>query len=89
MTSTGPLGSSIEIDAPPVRVWEIASDERNDPRWSTHSEPPAALASVTVAGAGVRRLTAALPGARDHERSSSSSSPSGSLLHIKAPAEQS
>lgn len=153
MTSTGPLGSSIEIDAPPARVWEIVSDVRNAPRWSSqarkvfagtgpttlgtrsfninrqgpvfwpttsrvvdfrperrfanrtgghgtqwifelestpaggtllteHSEPPAALVAV------VRRLTAALPRARNRTRSSSSS-PSGSLRRIKALAEQS
>jgi carbon monoxide dehydrogenase subunit G len=29
-------GASVEIDAPPERVWEIASDPRQLPRWERH-----------------------------------------------------
>jgi uncharacterized protein YndB with AHSA1/START domain len=34
LTDVAPLEASIEIAAPPARVWELVSDLRNMPRWS-------------------------------------------------------
>ena len=38
-TANTPAGieSSIEIDAPPARVWEVISDVRNAPQWSSQA----------------------------------------------------
>lgn len=32
--SADPIAASVEIDAPPARVWELVSDPRNMTRWS-------------------------------------------------------
>ncbi|HET9500066.1 MAG TPA: SRPBCC family protein [Marmoricola sp.] len=34
LTDVAPLEASIDIDAPPARVWALVSDLRNMPRWS-------------------------------------------------------
>jgi uncharacterized protein YndB with AHSA1/START domain len=34
LTDVAPIEASIEIAAPPARVWELLSDLRNMPRWS-------------------------------------------------------
>jgi len=34
LTDVAPIEASIEIAAPPARVWELVSDLRNMPRWS-------------------------------------------------------
>jgi hypothetical protein len=34
LTDVAPISASIEIDAPPTRVWELVSDLRSMPRWS-------------------------------------------------------
>jgi uncharacterized protein YndB with AHSA1/START domain len=34
LTDVAPLEASLEIDAPPARVWELVSDLRNMARWS-------------------------------------------------------
>src|SRR5699024_2820814 len=36
-TSAGVIHSSIEIDAPPARVWEVISDVRNATQWSSQA----------------------------------------------------
>jgi uncharacterized membrane protein len=30
------VGASVEVDAPPERVWEVAADPRHLPRWERH-----------------------------------------------------
>jgi len=34
LTDVAPIEASIEIDAPPAKVWGLVSDPRNYPRWS-------------------------------------------------------
>lgn len=48
--TTGPIESSIEIDAPPARVWEIVSEVRNAPQWSDQAVKVLALGGRTKAG---------------------------------------
>src|SRR5699024_882326 len=45
-----PIESSIEIDAPPARVWEIVSEVRNAPQWSSQAVKVLALGGRTTAG---------------------------------------
>lgn len=45
-----PIESSIEIDAPPARVWEIVSDVRNAPQWSSQAVKVIALGGRTALG---------------------------------------
>lgn len=40
---------SVEVDAPPVAVWHVASDPRNLPHWDKH------IASVRLPPAGLER----------------------------------
>lgn len=44
------IESSIEIDAPPARVWEIVSEVRNAPQWSSQAAKVIALGGRTSAG---------------------------------------
>ncbi|EYT61082.1 cyclase [Dietzia sp. UCD-THP] len=44
------IESSIEIDAPPARVWEVVSEVRNAPQWSTQAYQVVALGGRTTAG---------------------------------------
>ncbi|MFL0577831.1 SRPBCC family protein [Dietzia sp. 179-F 9C3 NHS] len=44
------LESSIEIDAPPARVWEIVSEVRNAPQWSSQAVKVLALGGRTKPG---------------------------------------
>lgn len=41
---------AIEIDAPPARVWEIVSEVRNAPQWSSQAVKVLALGGRTTAG---------------------------------------
>lgn len=51
MTSTpAPIESSIEIDAPPARVWEVISDVRNAPQWSSQAVKVISLGGRTTKG---------------------------------------
>ena len=34
LTDVAPIETTIEIDAPPARVWSLVGDPRNYPRWS-------------------------------------------------------
>ena len=45
-----PRGRSIEIDAPPARVWEIVSEVRNAPRWSSQARKVFATTGPTALG---------------------------------------
>ncbi|WP_295647706.1 SRPBCC family protein [uncultured Dietzia sp.] len=45
-----PRGRSIEIDAPPARVWELVSEVRNAPRWSTQARKVLATSGPTALG---------------------------------------
>ena len=51
-TANTPAGieSSIEIDAPPARVWELVSEVRNAPRWSTQARKVLATSGPTALG---------------------------------------
>lgn len=49
-TSPRPIESSIEIDAPPPRVWEIVSEVRNAPEWSSQAAKVIALGGRTSLG---------------------------------------
>ncbi|HMT50617.1 SRPBCC family protein [Dietzia sp. UBA5065] len=52
-TDSAPVGaieSSIEIDAPPARVWEIVSEVRNAPQWSSQAVKVIPLGGRTTAG---------------------------------------
>jgi ligand-binding SRPBCC domain-containing protein len=42
---------SVEVDAPPERVWEVASDPRNLPHWDRHIERVWLPSSGLVLGA--------------------------------------
>lgn len=44
------IESSIEIDAPPARVWEVVSEVRNAPQWSSQAHKVVALGGCTTAG---------------------------------------
>lgn len=44
------IESSIEIDAPPARVWEIVSEVRNAPQWSDQAVKVLALGGRTKPG---------------------------------------
>lgn len=44
------IESSIEIDAPPARVWEVVSEVRNAPQWSSQAHKVVALGGRTTAG---------------------------------------
>ena len=44
------IESSIEIDAPPARVWEIVSEVRNAPQWSSQAVKVFATGGRTRAG---------------------------------------
>lgn len=44
------IESSIEIDAPPARVWEVISEVRNAPQWSSQAHKVIALGGRTTAG---------------------------------------
>lgn len=44
------IESSIEIDAPPARVWEVISDVRNAPQWSSQAVKVFALGGRTTKG---------------------------------------
>lgn len=54
MTSSNPnaahLENSIEIDASPARVWEIVSEVRNAPQWSSQAIKVFALGGRTTVG---------------------------------------
>ena len=45
-----PIESSIEIDAPPARVWEIVSEVRNAPQWSSQAVKVYASGGATTLG---------------------------------------
>lgn len=45
-----PRGKSIEIDAPPARVWEIVSEVRNAPQWSSQARKVFASSGPTRLG---------------------------------------
>lgn len=45
-----PIESSIEIDAPPARVWEVVSEVRNAPQWSSQAVKVLALGGRTTKG---------------------------------------
>lgn len=47
---TRAIEDSIEIDAPPARVWEIVSEVRNAPQWSSQAVKVIALGGRTTAG---------------------------------------
>ncbi|MDV8001600.1 SRPBCC family protein [Rhodococcus sp. IEGM 1408] len=52
-TESAPISaieSSIEIDAPPARVWEVVSEVRNAPQWSSQAVKVIALGGRTSAG---------------------------------------
>src|SRR5690606_19109669 len=44
------IESSIEIDAPPARVWEVISDVRNATQWSSQAFKVIALGGRTTKG---------------------------------------
>ncbi|MBC7295084.1 MAG: SRPBCC family protein [Dietzia sp.] len=44
------IESSIEIDVPPARVWEVVSEVRNAPQWSSQAHKVVALGGRTTAG---------------------------------------
>ena len=41
------IESSIEIDAPPARIWEIVSEVRNAPQWSSQARKVFAFGPAT------------------------------------------
>lgn len=49
-TSVAHIENSIEIDAPPARVWEIVSEVRNAPQWSSQAVTVLALGGRTSLG---------------------------------------
>lgn len=53
LTDVAPLEASIEIAAPPARVWALVSDLRNMPRWSPQVRK-------TIVRGGVMRVGAKL-----------------------------
>lgn len=44
------IESSIEIEAPPARVWEVVSEVRNAPQWSSQAVKVLAMGGRTAAG---------------------------------------
>lgn len=44
------IESTIEIDAPPARVWEVVSEVRNAPQWSSQAYKVIAFGGRTTAG---------------------------------------
>ena len=50
LTDVVPLEATVEVDAPPARVWSLVSDLRNMPRWSPQ------CAKTFVRGGGDVRL---------------------------------
>ena len=49
-TTPAHIESTIEIDAPPARVWEIVSEVRNAPQWSDQAVKVLALGGRTKVG---------------------------------------
>lgn len=49
-SSPATIESSIEIDAPPARVWEVVSDVRNATQWSSQAWKIFALGGRTTKG---------------------------------------
>lgn len=49
-SNVAPIESSIEIDASPARVWEIVSEVRNAPQWSSQAVKVIALGGRTNVG---------------------------------------
>lgn len=49
-TAVGTIESSIEIDAPPARVWEVISEVRNATEWSSQAWKIFALGGRTTKG---------------------------------------
>lgn len=47
---SGAIESSIEIDAPPARVWEVVSEVRNATQWSSQAVKVIALGGRTSKG---------------------------------------
>lgn len=48
--TVGAIESSIEIDAPPARVWEVVSEVRNATEWSSQAVKIIALGGRTTKG---------------------------------------
>lgn len=48
--TAGAIESSIEIDAPPARVWEVVSEVRNATQWSSQAYKIIALGGRTTKG---------------------------------------
>lgn len=48
--TAGAIESSIEIDAPPARVWEVVSEVRNATQWSSQAHKIIALGGRTTKG---------------------------------------
>ena len=48
--TAGAIESSIEIDAPPARVWEVISEVRNATQWSSQAVKVIALGGRTTKG---------------------------------------
>jgi uncharacterized protein YndB with AHSA1/START domain len=56
LTDVAPIEATIEISAPPERVWELVSDLRNMPRWSPQCRKTIVRGGVIREGAKLINL---------------------------------
>lgn len=56
LTDVAPIEASIEVAAPPERVWELVSDLRNMPRWSPQCRKTIVRGGVMREGAKLINL---------------------------------